>query len=710
MQLDLENDLNPSQLEAVTTLQGPVLVIAGAGSGKTRTVVYRLAHLAELGVDPESILLLTFTRKAAREMLTRASHLLGHGLHGVTGGTFHSFANLTLRRYAGALGLSNRFTILDRPDSEEIVKQVKEANDIGRKDRSFPKKGTVYSLISKSRNKELSLEDVLARDASHLLVYRDQIQRLADLYQEYKTSHSLVDYDDLLFLLERLLLENEEIREFMRYRHEYIMVDEFQDTNLVQGRLVRLLAGDEGNVMAVGDDAQSIYSFRGATVNNILGFTEDYPQCRVIKLEQNYRSTQPILGLCNQILAGAKEKYDKRLYSQDQDGPTPLLLSPLNDMTQAKVVLDKILELGRDFDYQDMAVLARAGFHTYHLEVQLNKAGIAYQKFGGMKFTEAAHIKDVLAHLRLIQNPGDLPAWQRVMSLIPNVGPKTSEKLYRAVQDGDKKFLEKQCAKTEDLRNTLDLLQEFRDKPDTPYNILESLLEHYQPQLKRAYPDDFPKRQSDLEQLHQVASSYSGLDIFLTDMSLEPPEQMGEADPLQDRLTLSTIHSAKGLEWSAVIVLDLVEERFPSKHALMDGDAMEEERRLFYVACTRARRYLALSAPHSLHYRNQGTSTPATPSPFLQELDRDSLQQMTESFTSGLNPGGSTVAAGGSGSSAQQPREREETSAAASNGYCKHRIFGRGKVVQFIPPNKYKVSFPGFGLKVVIGDYLQFEE
>jgi DNA helicase-2/ATP-dependent DNA helicase PcrA len=709
MQLDLENDLNPSQLEAVTTLQGPVLVIAGAGSGKTRTVVYRLAHLAELGVDPESILLLTFTRKAAREMLTRASHLLGQGLHGVTGGTFHSFANLVLRRYAGAVGLKNRFTILDRPDSEEIVKQVKEANEIGRKDRSFPKKGTIYSLISKSRNKELSLEEVLARDSSHLLVYYDEIQRIADLYQEYKTSHSLVDYDDLLFLLERLLLENEEIRDFLRMRHEYIMVDEFQDTNLVQGRLVRLLAGDEGNVMAVGDDAQSIYSFRGATVGNILGFTQDYPQCRVIKLEQNYRSTQPILGLCNEILAGAREKYDKRLFSQNLDGPKPQLLSPLNDMTQAKVALDKILELGRDFDYQDIAVLARAGFHTYHLEVQLNKAGLAYQKFGGMKFTEAAHIKDILAYLRLIQNPGDLPAWQRVMSLIPNVGPKTSEKLYRAVQEGDKKYVEKQCGKAEELRDTLNILQEFRNRKDTPYYILESLLEHYQPQLKRAYPDDYPKRQSDLDQLHQVASSYSGLDVFLTDMSLEPPEQMGEADPLQDKLTLSTIHSAKGLEWGAVIVLDLVEERFPSKHALMDSEAMEEERRLFYVACTRARRYLALSAPHSLHSRNQGVSTPATPSPFLQELNKESLEQMSESFTAGLSSGGPSIAAGGSGKT-ERAASREEAASAGSNGYCKHRIFGRGKVVQFIPPNKYKVSFPGFGLKVVIGDYLQFEE
>ncbi|MCF8030007.1 MAG: ATP-dependent helicase [Desulfohalobiaceae bacterium] len=707
MQLDLENELNPSQLEAVTTLQGPVLVIAGAGSGKTRTVVYRLAHLADLGVDPESILLLTFTRKAAREMLTRASHLLGQGLHGVTGGTFHSFANLTLRRYAAALGLKNEFTILDRPDSEEIVKQVKEANDIGRKDRSFPKKNTIYSLISKSRNKELSLEEILARDASHLLLYHEELQRIADLYREYKTAHSLVDYDDLLFLLERLLLENEEIREFLRYRQEYIMVDEFQDTNLVQGRLVRLLAGDEGNVMAVGDDAQSIYSFRGATVGNILGFTEVYPQCRIIKLEQNYRSTQPILGLCNQILAGAKEKYDKRLYSRDLDGPKPQLLSPLNDMTQARVALDKILALQREYDLQDIAVLFRAGFHSYHLEVQLNKAGISYQKFGGMKFTEAAHIKDVLAHLRLIQNPGDLPAWQRVMSLIPSVGPKTSERLYHAVVQGDKGYLEKKCAKIEDLRDKLDLLEGFRTKPDTPYNILETLLEHYHPQLKSKYPDDYPKRQNDLEQLAQIASSYSGLDLFLTDMSLEPPEQMGEADPLQDRLTLSTIHSAKGLEWSAVLVLDLVEERFPSKHALMDAEAMEEERRLFYVACTRAKHYLGLSAPHSLHNRYQGISSPATPSPFLQELDKECLEEMSEGITAGVSP--KQAAAGENpGKGKKQSADAERDSGA--DGYCRHKIFGRGKIVQFIPPNKYKVSFPGFGLKVVIGDYLQFEE
>jgi len=703
MYLDLEKDLNPSQQEAVTAIDGPVLVIAGAGSGKTRTIIYRLAHLVELGADPQSILLLTFTRKAAQEMLTRASRLLGQGLHGVTGGTFHSFANSVLRRHASGLGLRHDFTILDRGDSEEIVKQVKEANRIGHKDRSFPKKGTVLTLISKSRNKEQSLESILGKEASHLLLYLEDLQRISELYQAFKQEHSLLDYDDLLFHLETLLMERPEIRDFLRRKHGHIMVDEFQDTNLVQGRLVRHLAGEEGNVMAVGDDAQSIYSFRGATVRNILEFTRSFPDTRIIKLEQNYRSTQPILDLSNRILSGAKEKYDKELFSSWQEGAKPELLSPLSDLTQAQIVLSRIEELREEHPLEDMAVLFRAGFQSYHLEVLLNKAGIPYQKFGGLKFTEAAHIKDMLGHLRLIQNPTDLPAWQRVMALVPGIGPKTSQRLYNAVVKGETDYLEQLRAKNKELAAVLDLLHYFRQNPDTPYNIMERILEYYQPLLKTTYPDDYPKRQVGLDQLSQIASSYSDLNLFLTDMTLEPPDQVGSEDPLEDRLTLSTVHSAKGLEWSAVIVLDLVEERFPSKHALMDEEAMEEERRLFYVACTRAKSRLGLCVPHSLHNRYQGLSTPTRPSPFVQELSPKLYDAFNESYSGRLQQAG-------------RPKEREEPAERKARqlgpdelGFCKHRIFGRGKVVAFIPPNKYRVNFPSFGLKVVIGDYIELE-
>jgi DNA helicase-2/ATP-dependent DNA helicase PcrA len=706
MQLDLERDLNPSQLDAVTTTEGPVLVIAGAGSGKTRTVCYRLAYLAELGIDPESILLLTFTRKAAQEMLTRASHLVGQGLHGITGGTFHSFAHAVLRRYAGALGLRNEFTVLDRGDSEEVVRQVKEMNGIGKGDRSFPKKNTIMTLVSKSRNKEMDLKNLLEKEAVHLLPYLEDLERILGLYREFKREHSLLDYDDLLFELERLLLERSDILEFLSLRHSYIMVDEYQDTNLVQGRIVKHLAGEAGNIMAVGDDAQSIYSFRGATVSNILRFTSDFPGTRIVKLEQNYRSIQPILTLSNRILSGAQEKYEKHLFSERPDGAKPQLLRPISDQTQAQVVLNKVMELSGQYSLHEIAVLFRAGFQSYPLEVALNKAGISYQKYGGIKFTEAAHIKDVLAYLRLVQNVSDLPAWQRVMSLVPNVGPRTAQRLYESMQSGDRSYLERTRSKNAQLREVLNLLEYLRQNKQTPYSVLEQVLEHYLPLFRERFADDHPRRQAGLDQLSQIAGMYSDLETFLADMSLENPDQLGQPGPLDDTLVLSTVHSAKGLEWSAVIVLDLVEDRFPSKHGMLDVEAMEEERRLFYVACTRAREYLGISMPDSLHNRFQNRSEPAVPSPFVQELQPDVYEEMRESYAGNLAP----VDAGG------RPREqrseepdRNKGPGPEQLGYCTHRIFGRGKVVEFIPPNKYKVNFPGFGLKVIIGDYLRLD-
>jgi len=710
MYLELEKNLNPSQLEAVTSTSGPVLVIAGAGSGKTRTIVYRLAHLVDKGVDPESILLLTFTRKASQEMLTRASFILGQGLDGIAGGTFHSFAFSILRRYSAAMGYTDGFTIMDRGDAEDILKQVKESHEFGKGDRSFPKKSTIMGLISKSRNKELSIKSLLESDSSHMLRYADTLAELADRYADFKFEHGLMDYDDLLFKLEALLLERPDITDFLRFRSRHIMVDEYQDTNLVQGRLLKLLAGEAGNLMVVGDDAQSIYSFRGATVSNILRFREDFPEAKIIKLEQNYRSVQPILQLSNQILIGAKEKYEKHLFSSREDGGTPELIRPLSDLSQARVVLERIRELSRDYPLHDMAVLFRSGFQSYPLEVALNKEGIAYRKYGGLKFTEAAHIKDVLAHLRLVLNPTDLPAWQRAVSLIGGVGPKTSQRLYQEVCGrGQEGSLQKVCAKNRQMQDFLDLLSRLRQNGDTPYATLQSILEYYRPLFEDKYPDDYPRRQAGLDQLSQIAAGYDDLDVFLTEMALENPDQLGDSDPLQDYLILSTVHSAKGLEWSAVIVIDLVEERFPSKHALVDAENMEEERRLFYVACTRAKDYLGLSMPESLFNRFQNRSEPAVPSPFVQEFPGHVIREFREGFSGSLDR---KASAGGSRTGKAVPDEPLESSRSQPSqlGYCRHRIFGRGKVVSFLPPNKYQVNFPGFGLKIILGDYLQLEE
>ncbi len=704
MHIDFQQKLNPAQWEAVTSTQGPVLVIAGAGSGKTRTIIYRLAYLVHQGADPARILLLTFTRKAAQQMLNRAGRLLGQELQGVvTGGTFHSFAHAVLRRHAHLLGLQNSFTILDKADSESVLKQVRDLKGIAAKDRLFPKKNTICALLSKSRNKELEISQILEKEAAHLLHYAPDLENIFAAYQEFKQEHSLLDYDDLLFVLEKLLVQRPDLQNSLAAEYTHLMVDEFQDTNLVQGRLVRLLCGQEQNLMAVGDDAQSIYSFRGATVSNILQFCEAFPQTKIIKLEQNYRSSQPILHLSNQILANALEKFEKKLFSQRKEGAKPQLLRSISDQTQARVLLGKIRELQSTYRLQDMAVLFRASFQSYPLEVVLNRAGLAYQKFGGIKFSEAAHIKDVLAFLKLVLNPADLPAWQRCMSLVPQIGAKTCMKLYACLFETDKTYLENSCKKNQELARIFQILEDLRSVQPSPVQALEQIMDYYQPKLQEIYPDDYPKRQAGLDQLAQIGSAYVDLAQFLADLSLEPPEQPSDQQEFLDRLTLSTVHSAKGLEWPAVFILDLVEDRFPSRHAALDPQAMEEERRLFYVACTRAKDYLGLCIPETLHNKYQSSSEPVCSSPFVLEFEPDSFEEFYEQYNGSLQQ---------RAQEAKAKASRKDTAPAKPQqnlGFCRHRIFGRGKVVRFVPPNKYQVNFPGFGLKMVVQDYIQLE-
>ncbi|MFW6402054.1 MAG: ATP-dependent helicase [Desulfohalobiaceae bacterium] len=704
MQIDFQSRLNPAQLEAVTSTQGPLLVIAGAGSGKTRTIIYRLAYLVHQGADPSRILLLTFTRKAAQQMLTRAGRLLGRELQGVvTGGTFHSFAHGVLRRHGALLGLQNSFTILDKADAESVIKQVRDLEGIAPKDRLFPRKNTIQALLSKSRNKELSLQEILERDSPHLLHYAPDLENIFQSYQAFKQEHSLLDYDDLLFRLEELLLSHPDLKQNLSAEYTHIMVDEFQDTNLVQGRLVQLLSGREQNLMAVGDDAQSIYSFRGATVSNILQFEQAFPEARLVKLEQNYRSTQPILSLSNQILAQAREKFEKNLFSQRKEGSSPEILRSISDQSQARVVLQRIRQLLDDYSPLDIAILFRASFQSYPLEVLLNREGLEYQKFGGIRFSDAAHVKDVLAFFKLVQNPADLPAWQRCMALVPQVGAKRCMQLYTSLFQEDRSYLDRACKKNQELDRVIKLLQDLRSKQPSPYQALELVMDYYQPKLKELYPDDYPKRQAGLDQLAQICSVYVDLEQFLADMSLEAPEQQENSPSAQEQLTLSTVHSAKGLEWPAVFILDLVEDRFPSRHAALDEQALEEERRLFYVACTRAKDYLGLCVPQSLHNRFKGSSEPVTSSPFVRELQPGSFQEYQEQYSGALK---STEPKAGQG--AKEP-EVQTVTKMQDLGFCRHRIFGRGKVVKFVPPNKYQVNFPGFGLKMVIQDYIQLE-
>jgi DNA helicase-2/ATP-dependent DNA helicase PcrA len=724
MRIDYEKDLNPSQYEAATTLDGPVLVIAGAGSGKTRTIVYRLARLVESGVAPSEILLLTFTRKASSEMLHRAGDLLGHhgsgtlfgnhALGSVRGGTFHGFAYSLLKQYAGLLGFEKGATVMDRSDGEDIVGQARDRLQIGKGDRKFPKRATILGLYSKSRNKEQPLSEILRREAYHLGAYEDDLTRIIEEYERLKVECGLLDYDDLLFLLERLLTEHPHVREAVTSSISHIMVDEYQDTNLVQARLVRLLTrpGDERpNVMAVGDDAQSIYAFRGANVKNILDFPKTFPGTRVVKLEQNYRSTQPILELTNAILDGFRDKFSKHLFSEREDSRLPEHVLPFSDRSQARLVTAKIAELARTYPPEQIAVLFRAGYQSYHVEVELNKIGLKFRKYGGIKFSEAAHIKDVLACLRLGLNIADLPAWQRVLVNVPGIGPKSAQKIHHAAMINDQAYLKAQRSKRPQLGELLRVLDTLRTQVMRPSTAITFVLEYYLPIMKDKFPDDYPRREAGLEELTQISLGYDDIPAFLGDLSLDSPDA---EEQTERAVTLSTVHSAKGLEWDAVLVIDLVEDRFPSRHALNDSDDFEEERRLLYVACTRARDSLTLFSPETLYSRELAGTTPARVSPFLQDIPAHLLNRYREQFTGGvglqtLPSPGPAPRRGPDPVDALPAAPKPAGHSPVQGTYARHKIFGRGKVVSRVEPNKYKINFPGFGLKLIIEDFVELE-
>ncbi|MDQ7032321.1 MAG: ATP-dependent helicase [Desulfonauticus sp.] len=700
MKVNYEQELNPAQLKAVTHTHGPLLVIAGAGSGKTRTIVYRLAYLVEKGVFPAEILLLTFTRKAASEMLFRAENILEQQIHGLNGGTFHSFACTMLKKFSLNLGWEEGFSVIDQSDATDIIRQAKYNLNL-HKDKTFPKPHTIYDLISRSRNKELSLEQTIVNQSYHLLTFLEDIEKIADYYKKFKAKHFLLDYDDLLFFFEQLLQQDQNVRSFLQQRFSFIMVDEFQDTNKVQGRIVQLLAGPSANIMAVGDDAQSIYAFRGASVENILNFPQTFPGTTIVKLEQNYRSTQPILSFTNHILSLAQEKYPKKLFSENIQGPKPELFYTKSDLSQAQLVVKKIQELSLSYPYHEIAVLFRAGYQSYALEMELGKIGIKFQKFGGQKFSEAAHIKDIIAFLRLVTNPCDVLAWTRALGNIKGVGPKTCQKLYQCFFEANFSLLDSLCAKNQELKTMLQQLDSLRQKKLAPQDLLEEVIKIYTPIMEEKFVDDLPKRMAGLEQLLQIASIYDDVELFLADLTLET--SLEDREELKDKLVLSTIHSAKGLEWDCVLIIDLVEERFPSRHALMDPKSLEEERRLLYVACTRARKYLGLFVPTNIYNRYQGNFEPRAPSPFIREVPDDLIQKYQEDHFGTLHQ----IDVLGPSKPPKTGQQKHDFTSTGS--YCLHKIFGRGKVIAHIPPNKYKIHFPEHGLKTVLADYLEFE-
>jgi ATP-dependent DNA helicase UvrD/PcrA len=635
--INFKEMLNPAQLKAVTFDKGPLLVIAGAGSGKTRTLTYRVARLVESGVSPKAILLLSFTRKASQEMLKRASQLLDRRCQEVSGGTFHSFANSVLHRYAGAVGFAQGFSIIDRSDSEDLIAMVRKELGSSEEIRQLPRKSTLASLFSRSVNKGLPLAEIIYEEYPHFSAQRGLIEKIWMTYGLRKREHHFLDYDDLLVYLHRLLSEHKDIRERLSAAYEYIMVDEYQDTNLIQAQIVSLLAGARLNVMVVGDDAQSIYAFRGANYKNIIDFPKQFPGTSIIKLEENFRSLQPILDLSNALIAPASEKYSKCLFTRQGGGQMPLLVATSGENAQSRYVVREIARLRHQgIPLDRIAVLFRAGFHSFDLELELSRASIPFMKFGGFKFTESAHIKDVLAHLRIFAAPRDRLSWYRVLLLVEKIGPQTAQRIYEAVAAEGKGAKGLLTAKT-NIKNkpALDRLKELIAVMDealhSPARLGELVLAYYLPALKSRY-DDYPRRVRDIEQLFTIMERYEHLNNFLSDMVLEPPsasieDRLAAAPSTADRLTLSTIHSAKGLEWDTVFIIWALDGRFPSIHAIDQPDALEEERRLMYVAATRAQQRLHITYPVEIYDRST-QSVLYEPSRFLEPVPEDILERL----------------------------------------------------------------------------------
>ncbi len=598
--IDYQKELNPAQLKAVESVNGPHLVIAGAGSGKTRVLVHRVAYLVEQGIKPEQILLLTFTRRAAEEMLRRASLLLDERCKNVSGGTFHSFANMILRKYAKFLEINNNFTILDQADAEDAVNLVRTQLGFHKTEKRFPRKHAILEAISKSVNKSEDIADVLYDEYPQFMEFTKEIKGIRDEYSKYKRQKSLLDYDDLLVFLKNLLSKHEDIRTSISSKYKYIMVDEYQDTNKLQAHIACLLAADHANIMVVGDDAQSIYSFRGANFKNIINFPKIFKGTKIITLEENYRSTQPILNLTNAVIAQAKEKFEKNLYTKKKEGNTPIFIDCPDENSQSSFIADKILELREEgAELKDIAVLFRSGWHSNDLEIELASRNIPFAKYGGNKFVEAAHIKDVVSYLRIAYNRHDQVSWLRALLLIPKIGPKTAGKIIEATLDNSK--LQELLVKNQELKKMFELLKDVDCQSQPPAKIIEKFLKFYQPLLKIKY-DDFNKRLADLDSLLRIAERYKTVEQFLVDIALEPPERMiiepGAKDKDDAPLTLSTIHSAKGLEWHTVFLIYVAEGHLPSYLSLETEDKVEEERRLFYVAATRAKVNLFLLKPH----------------------------------------------------------------------------------------------------------------
>ncbi len=617
--------LNDRQREAVLHGDGPLLVIAGAGSGKTKTLVARVAHLIETGTDPGRILLLTFSRRASSEMLRRAGTVVhGSAASMVWGGTFHSIANRLLRRYGPAVGLGEGFTVIDRADTESMFGIVRTQHGFGTSRTRFPRKETIASIYSRTVNARIPLVETLEQRFPYCLDHTDDIATLFTGYTEAKKETNVVDYDDLLLYWQVLL--DSPVADSVRGLFDHVLVDEYQDTNHVQAQILEAMCGTSGNLTVVGDDAQSIYSFRAATVENILSFPDAYPDATVVTLDRNYRSTPEILDVSNAVIAASDTAFDKQLWTVRPDGPIPELVTCYDEAAQADWVCDRVLELReRGIDLRDQAVLFRTGHHSGGLEIELARRSIPFVKFGGLKFLEAAHVKDLLAMLRILDNPRDDLAWNRVLLMLPGIGPATAHKVLVHLADvassSDIDRLDALLAydvpvgrETREVLGLLrDVLSDCRgsggDEP-VPSAQIDRLGDLCAAVFPIVY-DDATARLGDIEHLAGLAGEYVTRSRFLTEITLDPPASTtdfaGAPYIDDDYLILSTIHSAKGGEWRSVTVIHAADGNIPSDMALSEPGGLEEERRLLYVALTRARDHLAVTVPQRFyHHRFSG--------------------------------------------------------------------------------------------------------
>ncbi len=712
--IDYTKVLNPAQLEAVISLDGPILVIAGAGSGKTRTLVYRVARLVESGVPPESILLLTFTRKAAQEMLDRASSLADPRCRFVSGGTFHSLAFKILRSHAEILGYSNSFTILDRSDMEEVLRSLIPELQMPKKAQRFPKRGTLANILSKAANLQEPVEAFISEEYGQFLEVAPEIGHLGRLYADYKKTNQLMDYDDLIISLQRLLGENSEIRAELSRKYSHIMVDEYQDTNAIQADIVKGLAHDHRNVMVVGDDSQSIYSFRGANYRNMFDFPSFFPEAKIIKLEQNYRSTQPILSLTNALMDQADEKYTKCLFTERGGGEKPKVIDTRTEHEQALLIsnyLKQQMAEGQSID--DFAVLFRAAYHSFELEAELTRQKIPYVKYGGFKFLESAHIKDFLAHMRVVVNRDEAISWIRILRLVKNVGMGKSQTIIKWMKNDQiplQRLAEWPGARKKDsgLKSLGTLLGHLTSKEIEPKDAVEQVMEYYLPILKDKF-DDYPRRQKELEQLAPMANRYRKLRGFLDDLVLEPPASYADIDQEErgKTLTLSTVHSAKGLEWPVVFIIWAMEGRFPASMAYSNPLDLEEERRLMYLEATRAKDHLLItypgheSVPVWSNYGGAGNGL----SSFISALPGDLFSHEKgryQAFPRGRKTGKRQF------TTSLEPKSK--SSPFSQGDRVRHPAFGPGVVSRLVSGNKMEVLFKNFGKKLLHLEYTTLEK